>query len=61
MRGWSLRSELRCTLDRIKMNPIFRPVPRLIFKIAAPIRSLYIERARSRCTVDTEFLALTTS
>ena len=27
-----LRSERRCTLDRIKMNPRFGPVPRLLFR-----------------------------
>ena len=27
-----LRSERRCTLDRIKMNPIFGPVKRPLFR-----------------------------
>ena len=57
----------RCTLDRIKMNPSFGPVPRLLFKFRGcfsdsrsnPI-TLYCP-ARSRCTVETKFLALTTS
>ena len=29
---WGLRSERRCTLDRIKMNPSFGPVLRLLFR-----------------------------
>ena len=43
MRGRGLRSECRCTLDRIKMNPIFGPVPPAAFQAIARIRSLYVD------------------
>ena len=40
---WSLRSELRYSLDRIKMNPSFRTSFTAAFQAAARIRSLYVE------------------
>ena len=43
MTGGVVRSERRCALDTIKMNPIFGPGSAAAFQAAVRIRSLYVE------------------